>query len=126
MRKSNFCGLILSGMWLATGSKGGFMGGPNGHGPAPPKPDTPEAAATYTVADLTGTVIGTDGYERAIGLIEDEDAFTTDGQTARLQLGVPGAQAMIRDVVTVSSKLLAERQEIEILFSSRKRRQPSD
>ncbi len=32
-------------LWLNTGSKGGFLGGPNGHGPNPPAPDTPEAAA---------------------------------------------------------------------------------
>lgn len=32
-------------LWLTTGNKGGFMGGPNGHGPAPPTPGTPEAAA---------------------------------------------------------------------------------
>ena len=84
---------------------------------------------SYNIADLSGKVIGTDGYVQVLPLqayFQDEQ-----GRMVRAKLGrqlpiidgvvqiiirVPGAEALVKDTIHVKSKLLKENQKLEIVF----------
>ena len=84
---------------------------------------------SYNIADLSGKVIGTDGYVQVLPLqayFQDEQ-----GRMVRAKLGrqlpiidgvvqiiirVPGAEALVKDTIHVKSKLLRENQKLEIVF----------
>ncbi|WP_145367145.1 hypothetical protein [Maioricimonas rarisocia] len=89
----------------------------------------PEKLRVYRLSDLSGDVIGTDGYRQRI----PEQAFIVgkDGsliparrrRTAPVRDGivqlvfrVPGARADVRDTITVESKMLKEEQSLELVF----------
>lgn len=99
--------------------------------PADPEPFTayeifidiklPSNAANYTQSDLSGSVVGTDGYSQPIG--RDALAIGFHGQRfeaqngrATLILSVPGALNQVKDTINIKSDLLNETQAIEIVF----------
>jgi len=89
----------------------------------------------YNIGDLSGKVIGTDGYIQiipAMAFIQDEE-----GRMIRANLGrrlpvvdgvvqilirVPGAEALVKDTIRVNSKLLKEQQTLELIFGKHARR----
>jgi hypothetical protein len=89
----------------------------------------PRNKTTYAlVSDLTGTVVGTDGYRQKIP--ENTMVLAADGKTfvvprgsvrvknglVHIQIFVPGAERLIRDTIEVSSKMLKEEQTLELVF----------
>lgn len=81
----------------------------------------PSSNSNYTQNDLSGSVIGTDGYTQPIG----RDALTVgfhgqrfDVQNGRatLILVVPGALNLVKDTINIRSDILNESQAIEIVF----------
>lgn len=93
----------------------------------------PAGRSRVSISDLSGMVIGTDGYRQ---LIPDEAYFySTQGQlmraggsnrivpiidgTVEILIRVPGADIpQVRDTITVHSKMLDERQELELVFEA--------
>lgn len=75
----------------------------------------PANVKVYRGSDLTGMVIGTDGYKQAIRLSKNE-AFTVQDGSVQIRQVVPGAAKLVRDTIRVESKLLREKQVIEIEF----------
>jgi hypothetical protein len=74
-------------------------------------------ADDYTVADLSGEVVGTDGYRQDIGLHDDGlDAFRTYDGGAELRMFVPAGEPSVHDVIDVTSSRLHERQRLDITF----------
>jgi hypothetical protein len=73
----------------------------------------PSNVKTYRGSDLTGMVIGTDDYRQVIKL--NETVPVTDGKV-QFRILVPGAHKLVRDTLRVQSKLLREKQVIEIEF----------
>ena len=94
----------------------------------------PPNAGRYEVQDLSGRLIGTDGYTRGVGRDSrgaldgavvpnsssfgniTQDHFRVNGQTARIAVWVPGAEELVRDTVNIRSELLNESQALEIVF----------
>lgn len=77
----------------------------------------------YTVADLSGLLIGTDGYQQAInqsgGIMGNSlQSFTyLPGSTqAELLMHIPGAMKFVRDTINIHSNMLNESQNISIIF----------
>ncbi len=90
---------------------------------------------TYKINDLSGRVIGTDGYVQIIPLlafVQDEDGHLTRAKAGRripivdgvvqILVRVPGAEALVKDTIRVKSKLLKEQQTLELVFAKRVRR----
>jgi hypothetical protein len=75
----------------------------------------PRNVETYRGSDLSGMVIGTDGYKQAIRFSRTESFPVHDG-SVQVRIRVPGADRLIRDTIRVESKLLREKQVIEIEF----------
>jgi hypothetical protein len=104
----------------------------------------PSNGVNYDVSDLSGRVDGTDGYFRGIGrdskgaidpkyieflrqrdpsyipplAFPINDQFEVKGGYATVTMGVPGAQFLVSDRITVNSNLLQESQNITIVFGS--------
>ena len=89
----------------------------------------PDGRRTYKVNDLSGKIVGTDGYQQLI----PAQAFVQDksGRLVRAQIGrllpiidgvvqiliqVPGADALVKDTVSVKSRSLNEQQTLELIF----------
>jgi hypothetical protein len=75
----------------------------------------PDRITRYRRSDLKGTVVGTDGYEQFIpgrrrGYLPVKD------NKAQLVVFVPAAESLVRDTIKVSSKILKEKQTLEIEF----------
>ncbi len=71
----------------------------------------------YPLRDLSGFVVGTDGYKQHFGGPTEAGYVPVKNNRARLQATiVPGAAQLVKDTITVESKLLEEKQEIEIIF----------
>lgn len=75
----------------------------------------PDKVNTYRGSDLTGMVIGTDGYKQVIRFKRDETFTVVDG-IVQVRIRVPGADRLVRDTIRVESKVLREKQTIEIEF----------
>ena len=75
----------------------------------------PEGSKQYRLNDLSGKVIGTDGYVKVIKYPSNERRGVKDG-VAQVSIRIPGAAQLIRDVIEVRSRLLKEEQSIEIVF----------
>lgn len=96
--------------------------------PAPAEPYTimievklPSSAVNYSVQDLSGMVIGTDGYEQPLGasagfLGDAMQNMSVSAGSARLSVVVPGAEQLVRDTIDVRSTILNEQQRIELVF----------
>ena len=93
--------------------------------PRDPKPDEnyhiviqvrlPSGVKKYRAADLTGRVIGTDGYRQPIRFDPTEQTDVEEG-VVELRIFVPGGARKVRDTVKVESKVLREKQTFEIEF----------
>ncbi len=75
----------------------------------------PRTVDTYRGSDLSGMVIGTDGYKQAIRFSRTESFPVHDG-SVQVRIRVPGADRLVRDTIRIESKLLREKQVIEIEF----------
>ncbi len=81
----------------------------------------PASATNYTKEDLSGDVIGTDGYRQPIGrdanfLGKVMQRFESFPGRATLIISVPGALNLVKDTIKIKSTLLNEAQNIEIVF----------
>ena len=87
----------------------------------------PEGTKTYRREDLSGLVKGSDGYKVRIpngmefngttwGYPRRAPVFRRNGDTARIMLFVRGAERLVVDRISVASRLLHERQQLEISF----------
>ncbi|NBQ52825.1 MAG: hypothetical protein EBU49_04505, partial [Proteobacteria bacterium] len=67
--------------------------------------------------DLSGTLIGTDGYTHTIGYDVDLEEFMSGKGSAELIIFVPGAFRGVNDTLRVTSRALNESQTISIRFN---------
>ncbi len=103
----------------------------------------PSSDKVYRVSDLSGKVVGTDGYTQKLpwdsrtagasgypvegGAIKRLDSKTVlDVVRNRVQIiiRVPGGAQLVRDVITVRSRKLKEEQELELVFG--RKPEPTD
>ena len=75
----------------------------------------PANVKTYRGSDLSGMVTGTDGYKQAIKFNRGQTFDVKDG-SVQVRIRVPGAGQLVRDTIRIESKLLREKQMIEIEF----------
>ncbi|MBX3452033.1 MAG: hypothetical protein KF777_20930 [Planctomycetaceae bacterium] len=75
----------------------------------------PDKIEVYRPADLRGMVIGTDGYRQTIYIRNREPVPVVDN-TVQFELRVPGASKLVRDTIRVESRILREKQVLEIVF----------
>lgn len=68
----------------------------------------------YKGSDLSGMVVGTDDYKQRIQL--GSRTFPVEDGSVQVRVRVPGANQLVRDTIRVESKLLREKQVIEIEF----------
>lgn len=94
----------------------------------------PERSRTYRITDLTGELVGTDGYRLTIPIDRSHPDKTVTEKAGRLvpvrttdklrvikghvqiMVKVPGAPSLVRDTIEVRSKMLKEEQKLEIVF----------
>lgn len=89
----------------------------------------PEARRTYKVNDLSGKIIGTDGYQQLIpaqAFVQEKNGRLTRAKIGRMLpiidgvvqilIQVPGAEALVKDTVSVNSRSLKEQQTLELIF----------
>lgn len=72
-------------------------------------------SAKFRLRDITGMVIGTDGYKQAIKFRTTQMAEIQDG-AVQIEILVPGARKLVRDTIRIESKLLKEKQVIQLVF----------
>ena len=95
---------------------------------------TPERSRTYRVTDLSGELVGTDGYRLSIPIDRSHPDKTVTEKGGRLvpvrtsdrlrvvkghvqiMVKVPGAPSLVRDMIELRSKMLKEEQKLEIVF----------
>lgn len=71
----------------------------------------------YPKSDVKGNVIGTDGYQDYFGGPNEPGNFRIENNAILLDpIPVPGAMQLVKDIITVESKRLKEKQVIEIVF----------
>ncbi|WP_373649915.1 hypothetical protein [Schlesneria sp. DSM 10557] len=75
----------------------------------------PSNVTKYRGSDVSGNVIGTDGYKQPIRLKSNVMLPVEDG-AVQIRIPVPGARQLVRDTIRVESKLLKEKQTFEIEF----------
>ncbi len=93
--------------------------------PADPKPSEPykiviqiklpKNIRSYPLTDLSGLVEGTDQYVQTIPSSVRETLPVIDNQTQFI-VDVPGAAELVKDTITVRSRMLREKQQLEIVF----------
>jgi hypothetical protein len=71
----------------------------------------------YPRSDLSGNVVGTDGYRDFFGGPTEAGYLPIKENAVRYQaLTVPGAAQLVKDIINVESKILKEKQTIELVF----------
>lgn len=71
----------------------------------------------YPLSDLKGKVVGTDNYTDHFGGPTESAKIPVKNRTVVIKAcPVPGAQELVKDVITVESKMLNEKQTIELVF----------
>jgi hypothetical protein len=75
----------------------------------------PKKVRRYRRRDLSGLVVGTDGYRQPIPGIRRGYLPMKDHQ-AQLVIQVPGAARLVEDTINVRSKMLKEKQTLKIVF----------
>jgi hypothetical protein len=71
----------------------------------------------YPRSDLNGNIVGTDGYKDYFGGPTEAGYLPIRDNTVRYEaLTVPGASELVKDVINVESKILKEKQMIELVF----------
>jgi hypothetical protein len=82
----------------------------------------PPNVKQYRTSDLSGLVVGTDGYEQPI---VDEFFLKTNRMLeikeglCRLVVKVPGAANLVQDQIKIKSKMLHETQDLQIIFKEK-------
>lgn len=67
--------------------------------------------------DVSGNIVGTDGYKDYFGGPTEPGYYPIENNSVRFQaLTVPGAAKLVKDVINVESKILDEKQRIELVF----------
>ncbi len=74
-----------------------------------------EKPAKFRMKDISGMVIGTDGYKQAIRFKPTQTVLVQDG-AVQIDIPVPGARKLVRDTIRIESKLLKEKQVIQLVF----------
>ena len=74
----------------------------------------PNDLKRYRGSDLSGLVIGTDEYRQPIKL--GSRTYPVQDGRVQIRIRVPGADQLVRDTIRVESKILSEKQVIEIVF----------
>lgn len=67
-------------------------------------------------SDIKGSVVGTDGYSDHFGGPTEAGYYTVRDKRVQFHVIVPGAVELVKDVIKVESKMLDEKQRIEIVF----------
>ena len=75
----------------------------------------PKKITRYRRSDLKGMVVGTDGYRQYIPGVR-RGYLPVKNNKAQLAVFVPAAASLVRDRIEVSSKILKEKQKLEIEF----------
>lgn len=75
----------------------------------------PDRIKKYRRSDLSGTVIGTDGYRQYLPGVK-RGYLPVKGNKAQVAIFVPAAASLVRDTIEVRSKILSEKQNLEIVF----------
>ena len=70
----------------------------------------------YPLNDLTGLVLGTDGYRQVVPGPRSPKSLRIKQGYAQFHVTVPGAYRLVRDKIRVHSRLLEEEQLLEIVF----------
>jgi len=79
----------------------------------------PTRVKKYRASDLSGIVVGTDGYRQAIpgpAYSRGKVYLPMKDQMVQLKITVPGGASRVRDVVEIRSTMLKEKQRIELEF----------
>jgi hypothetical protein len=94
--------------------------------PASPKPGEPyriivlvrlpARVKRYYSTDLTGTVIGSDGYRKSIRGSRRQQLPLTN-HTARIVIPIVGSEHGKKDTIVVQSRMLRERRVLELVYS---------
>jgi len=75
----------------------------------------PSNVKQYRLRDLTGMVIGTDGYRKQIKFKSTERKGVKEG-VVQIAISIPGAAQLVKDTIQIRSQVLDEEQTIEIVF----------
>lgn len=75
----------------------------------------PNHIKEYPSKDLSGKVVGTDGYHQLIPGRAPEFLPLKEQQT-QIAIHVPGADRLVKDMIVIESRRLKERQVLEIVF----------
>lgn len=75
----------------------------------------PRTVKQYRLSDLSGMVTGTDQYKKPIKYGTKDRKGVKDG-VVQIDIPIPGAAELVKDVIEIRSKLLNEEQRIEIVF----------
>ncbi|NOX55594.1 MAG: hypothetical protein GXP27_14375 [Planctomycetes bacterium] len=76
----------------------------------------PRWVRNYSPRDLTGHMRGTDGYTTPIGFYRGRYYGKFNSRAKQLVIRIPGAAKNVRDTIHVESRLLREKQDLEIVF----------
>lgn len=79
--------------------------------------NVPKIISRYPLKDLSGSLTGTDGYKDHFGGPTETGFVPVKDQKVRFEVvKVPGAAQLVKDVIEIESKILKEKQTIEIVF----------
>jgi hypothetical protein len=82
--------------------------------------EVPDSSNGYQWSDLTGTIVGTDGFRMTLSKKYSGKngpvRYTQHKGMPRLIVDIPGASKRVRDTIKVNSKVLDENQTIHIEF----------
>ncbi len=83
----------------------------------------PSNTANYTRQDLSGMLIGTDGYAQnlqaqSLWTFIGGGRFVFSGDAAELVVPVPAAENLVQDTINVRSQLLNEQQTLRVIFGN--------
>lgn len=78
----------------------------------------PSNVSQYQRSDLSGMVIGTDGYQQSLSydFFKNSQRFEQGIDMARLHVRVPGGANLVRDEIQIQSLLLNESQVLHLQF----------
>jgi hypothetical protein len=72
-------------------------------------------ATKYRLRDISGMVTGTDGFKYTIQFKPNERVIAKEG-AVQFQIFIPGSYKKVRDTIRIQSRLLKEKQVIELEF----------
>ena len=75
----------------------------------------PANVKKYRASDLSGVVLGTDSYKQIIRF-RSSDEFPINNGGVEVRVIVPGAAQLVRDTIRIQSRVLQEKQTLQIVF----------